>query len=181
MAEQTQAQKKENRSKWLILLLLLITVIAIGVTIWALFFRKPQVILAPDYAPKDVEVNAKPIEGDNHNKLEQPVGGGAVSLSYSNVVTIDLSDEAAALSFANPGKSNQDMIVQIVVQDVVLAQSGRLIPGYEMEKLNLLGDAADALQVGGYDGFFVIYYYTQDTGEKAVLNTRIPITITVCQ
>ena len=37
--------------KILIPVLLLITLIAVGVTIWALFFRSPEPVLAPDYAP----------------------------------------------------------------------------------------------------------------------------------
>ena len=105
--------------KILIPVLLLITLIAIGVTIWALCFRDTAPVLAPDYAPEEEESNAQAIEDDSGEKLETEEGGGAVSLTYSNEVTIDLSDKAASLVFANPGKSVQDMVVQIVI-DVVL-------------------------------------------------------------
>ena len=91
--------------KILIPVLLLITLIAIGVTIWALCFRDTAPVLAPDYAPVEEESNAQAIEDDSGEKLEAEEGGGAVSLTYSNEVTIDLSDKAASLVFANPGKS----------------------------------------------------------------------------
>ena len=94
--------------KILIPVLLLITLIAIGVTIWALCFRDTAPVLAPDYAPVEEESNAQAIEDDSGEKLEAEEGGGAVSLTYSNEVTIDLSDKAASLVFANPGKSVQD-------------------------------------------------------------------------
>ena len=116
--------------KILIPVLLLITLIAVGVTIWALCFRDTAPVLAPDYAPVEEESNAQAIEDDSGEKLEAEEGGGAVSLTYSNEVTIDLSDKAASLVFANPGKSVQDMVVQIVIDDTVIVQSGTLKPGF---------------------------------------------------
>lgn len=165
--------------KILIPVLILITLIAIGVTIWALFFRNTAPVLSPDYAPVEEETNAQPIGDDDSEKMEAEEGGGAVSLTYSNEVTIDLSDKTASLLFANPGKSLQDMVVQIVIKDTVIVQSGTLKPGNQVTKLNLLDGAEKELQPGGYDGTFVVFYYDQDSGEKAVVNTEIPITVTV--
>lgn len=179
---ENKEQKKDKKKLLLILLLLLlllITVSAVGVTVWALFYRTPDVVLTPDYAPQQTEENAESIPGDSGDKLEQPEGGGAVSMTYSNQVVIDLSDEAASLLFANPGKSNQDMVVQIVIQDVIIVQSGRLTPGNQVTKLTLLDGMSSKLAPGGYEGKFVVLYYDQTTGEKAVVNTEIPINITV--
>ena len=93
------------------------------------------------------------------------------------VETIDLSDNTAKLLFANPYKSNQDMLIQIVIQDTVILQSGILNPGYRVTRLDLFDNVK--LSEGKYNGKFVIYYYQRDTGEKAMLNTEIPLTITV--
>ncbi len=169
----------EKKRNVLIVLLLLITLIAIGVTVWALFFREPTVTLAPDYAPQEMEANAETIPGDSGEKLDQPEGGGSVSLTYSKELTIDLSDKKASLLFANPGKSNQDMVVQVVIQDTVIIQSGLLTPGNQVTALDLLEGAEKQLAEGGYDGKFVVLYYNPDTGEKAILNTEIPLSITV--
>ena len=175
--------KKLNKTTIIIAILAVITVAALCVTMWALFLREPddsnKVILAPDYAPQNKEENAETIPDDTGDKMENPQGGGAVSLTYSNEVTIDISDKAAGLYFANPGKSNQDMVIQIAIQDTIILQSGTLSPGNQVKLLNLLEGAEDMLQPGGYEGKFIVLYYDQTSGEKSMVNTEIPITINV--
>ncbi|MBQ8833719.1 MAG: hypothetical protein IJ001_02180 [Oscillospiraceae bacterium] len=181
--KQTNAEEKEKRQKkyvlLLILLLLLITLLTSCTTIWALFFRDTGPALAPDYAPQEMEQHAETIPDDDGEKLDAPEGGSSVSLTYSNKVTIDLSDKVASLYFANPGKSNQDMVIQISIQDTVIIQSGTLVPGQQVKLLNLLEGAEKQLSPGGYEGKFVVLYYDQTSGEKAMVNTEIPITINV--
>lgn len=176
-----ESKNEKTKPNLLIPVLLAVTAIAIAVTLWALFFRDTQPVLAPDYAPQQEERNAETIPNDSDEKLEQPQGGGSVSLTYSREVSIDLSEEKASLVFANPGKSNQDMVPQILVQDEVILQSGTLKPGNQVTTLELLDGAARQLTAGGYKGKFVVFYYDQSTGEKAVVNTEIPISITVSQ
>lgn len=177
--------KKLNKTTIIIAILAVITVAALCVTMWALFLREPsagdddKVILNPDYAPQKQEQNAETIPDDTGEKMENPEGGGAVSLTYSNEVTIDLSDKAAAIYFANPGKSNQDMVIQIAIQDTIILQSGTLSPGNQVKILNLLEGAEDMLQPGGYEGKFIVLYYDLTSGEKSMVNTEIPITINV--
>lgn len=175
-------KEKENRSdrKITIIILLLLLLLTIGVTIWTIWFGGKGPVLAPDYAPQGTEENARPIEGDNGgDKMEQQEGGGAVSLLYSKDITIDLSEKQAKLMFGNPSKSNQNIMIQIVIQDTVVIQSGLLLPGYQVNNLKLFDKVK--LSEGKYDGKFVILYYQQDTGEKAMLNTEIPLQITVKQ
>lgn len=172
-------ENQKSKSNLLIPILLIITVIAICVTVWALFFRDSGPALAPDYAPQEEEQNAETIPNDTGEKMENPEGGGSVSLTYSREVSIDLSDETATLLFANPGKSNQDMVLQIVIQDTVIVQSGTLKPGNQVTALDLLDGAAKKLSAGTYEGNFNVLYYNPETGEKAIVNTEIPITITV--
>ena len=177
-------ENKKNSNKILIIFLIFITVAAIGVTVWALFFRETEklpTILAPDYAPLETEGNADTIPGDNtEGRKDNEVGSGSVSMSYSPEATIDLSDgKVTRMFFANPGKSNQDMVVQIVIRDVVIVQSGTLNPGKMVTKLDLLEGVASRLTAGTYEGMYVILYYDPTTGEKAVVNTQMPITITV--
>ncbi len=174
--------KKENKKKYLlILLLLLITVTAVAVSVWAIWFRDSAPILAPDYAPRQIEENAEPIGDDGAEKLSQPEGGGAIGLTYAKEVTISLSDKNAAIMFANPTKSNQDMVLQLAIDDVVVLQSGRLEPGNRVSSLGLLDGAEKRLTAGGYNGKFVVLYYDRTSGEKAMLNTEIPVTVTVTE
>ena len=168
-----------NKNKWLVPVLCIGIVLCISVTIWVLFFRDSGPALAPDYAPQQTEEHAEAIPNDTDEKMESPQGGGSVSLTYSNEVAIDLSDKTVSLMFANPGKSNQDMVVQIVIQDEAIVQSGTLKPGNQVTTLDLLDGAHKQLSPGGYDGKFVVLYYHPESGEKAIVNTEIPVTITV--
>ena len=72
-------------------------------------------------------------------------------------------------------------MIQIVIQDNVIVQSGTLKPGKQVNSLELLADAEDKLTAGTYDGRFNILYYDQETGEKAIVNTEIPITVDVTE
>lgn len=178
MSYKSKHGNTDKRKQILIIGLTLLLLITIGITVWALFVRDTTPVLAPDYAPGQTEENAEPIDDDlGGEKLQQQQGGGAVSLTYSKEATIDLSDNNAELLFANPNKSNQDMLLQIVIQDTVILQSGLLSPGYQVTTLDLFDNVK--LSSGTYEGKFVVYYYQKDTSEKAMLNTEIPLTITV--
>lgn len=173
-------KKKDKQHKILILLLLLLLILSLCMTIWALFFRESVPVLAPDYAP-EIESSAKQLDSDSSTKLEAPPGGGAVSLTYSKDVSVNLSDKKIDLMFANPAKSTADMVLQLVIKDTVIMQSGRLLPGNKVTSLDLLDDAANQLAAGGYDGKFVVLYYDQQSGEKAMIHTEIPVTVTVTE
>lgn len=129
--------------------------------------------------PRQQEQHAEDIGDSDEEKLTQTQGGGAVSLTYTSQVSISLSSGQATLYFANPSKSNQDIVLQIVAQDVVLAQSGTISPGKQVETLELWEGVAAQLSPGGYNGRFVVLYYQPDTHEKTIVNTEIPVNITV--
>lgn len=177
--ENQERKGKERRWLLLLLLLLLITVVAVAVSIWAVFFRGKAPVLTPDYAPKETEINAEPIGDENDAKLEHPEGGGAVSLTYAKLVNISISKKSADLLFANPTKSSQDMVLYLVIDDVVVLQSGRLTPGNKVTKLSLADGIEKRLAEGGYNGKFIVYYYDCTSGEKAMINTEIPVEVTV--
>ena len=79
--------------------------------------------------------------------------------------------------FQNPARSNQDMKLEIVIDGKAIVASGKLEPGYKVDKLS--GVDTDKLSAGTYEGKFVVSYYNAQSGEKAVVNTEIPVTITV--
>lgn len=175
-----QDDKKKTGKTLLIVCLIVLIVIFLLTSIWLLFFRKSDEYLIPDYAPYELESNAQVIDGnDTAPKLESPDGGGAVSLTYSKTVRVSLSEKTLSLLIGNPNKSDQDIVFQVVIKDTVIAQSGRLIPGHQVQKMNLNTDVTKQLEEGGYDGKIIIYYYDRQTGEKAMLNTEIPVTLIV--
>lgn len=178
--EQKEGNGKEKRLLLLLLLLLLITIIAVAVSVWAIWFRGSKTpSLPPDYAPRETEINAEPIGDDDDTKLQQPEGGGAVSLTYAREVSISISKKSASLLFANPTKSNQDMVICLVIDDVVIFRSGRLTPGNKVSTLALEDGIEKSLSKGGYNGKFVVFYYDCESGEKAMVNTEIPVSVTV--
>lgn len=102
-----------------------------------------------------------------------------MSLTYSKAVDINLTDKKASLVFGNPARSNQDALVQLVIQDTVILQSGSLTPGTRVTTLDLAKDAEKKLTAGVYEGKFVVSFYDQPTGRWATLNAEIPVTVTV--
>lgn len=178
--ETEEEEKKKTVLFWWWILLLLILLIAVGVIVWALFLRAPKTdnTLAPDYAPRQVEQHAQRY-GEETSKLDQTEGGGAVTLEYTTDVDINLSEKKVYFSVANPYQSNQSMLVQIKIKDEVIAESGTLQPGYRLGELNITEQKAKMLSEGVYDGQILIWYYQPDTGERAVVNTAIPVSINV--
>lgn len=150
-------------------------------TIWALFFRESVPVLAPDYAP-EIESSASSSIATASTKLELHRGGGSrVVEPNSKDVSVNLSDKKIDLMFANPAKSTADMVLQLVIKDTVIMQSGRLRPGNQVTSLDLLDGVGNQLAAGGYDGKFVVLYYDQQSGEKAMIHTEIPVTVTVTE
>ncbi len=184
MAKQTgrHVYVQEKHLNIAALVLGLVAATALGVTAWALFFRQTEPsLLAPDYAPQELERNAEELDEGEVEKLEAPSGGGAVTLIYQDVVTIDLSDETVSLLYGNPGESTMNIVLQIIIQDQLVAQSGRLEPGNQVTVLDMEDGAVARLEPGGYEGKFVVSFYDAETGEKSALNTEIPLTVTVTE
>ncbi len=179
MSKHVNQEDNRKKRRWMLaalILLLLLLITSCSVTIWSLFFRDTTPTLAPDYAPQEIEPNAEPTPDTGKDKLEQEQGGGAVSLEYTKDVTVDLSDKIVTFRFANPQESNQDMVLQVVVQGEVIAQSQLIPPGNKLSKLTLR-DGIN-LSVGGYDGKYTVLYYYEN-GEKALLETDVPLTVKV--
>ena len=160
-------------------LLAIVLVIAICVTVWAIFFRKD--VLPPDYPPQNTDQNQQPLPDDPGGQIQTPAGGGAVNITYSEKVTIDLSDKQASLYYANPSRSTQNGAIAIVIGDEVILRSELITPGNMVTTLPLASGADKKLAVGVYDAELVVYCYDTVTGEKAMVDTRGAVELTVVQ
>lgn len=167
----------------IIIVLCVLIVGCLGVTIWSLFFRDSGgneiETVTPDYPPEGTESNQTPIEGDETNKFESPTGGGAINVTYGGTATASLSNKTVQLYYANPGVSNQDVAIVITVSGTVVAKSDHITPGHQVTELPLEEYAAQILSVGGYDAELTIRAYDPITGEKAMVDTKGQITLTV--
>lgn len=177
-------RRPSGRGKWgirvLIAVLVLITLVCAGITVYLL--NKNDQIAAPAYAPQQIDDNARELDDNgNEEKLETQEGGGSVSLTYSASVTVDLEQEKVSVFVENPERSTQDLIIQVLLkesenEEKVIAQSELIPSGYGIDEVDL---QKDGLAKGEYDGVIRISYYNPDDGEKAMVNTDIPVTVTV--
>lgn len=177
----TEKRKKANDQRiyrWGIAIIVLLLIALLLSMCHSSLKKQGNEVLIPDLAPEETEPNVETIPNDTSTKADS-TNGGSVRLLYSDRVTIDLSDDMASLYFGNPSRSNQDMILRIVIQEEVIAQSGLIPAGYQVETLELLPDTSSMLRAGTYSGKFVIYYYNQENDERATINTEIPITVVV--
>ena len=134
--------------------------------------------LKPDYPVPPVDTNAETMGGDE-TKLESPEGGGAVGLIYTTTADLSLRSGAISMMFGNPMRSNQNMTVSISVQDVIIAESGLLEPGNRISTIYLNKTGAEMMvNEGVYNAKFVVEFYDALSGEKAMVNTEIPIKLT---
>lgn len=168
-----------KKTKRLIFLLLLIALFAIALAIWALFFRNNVEVIIPDRVPS-IEDNAEKIPGDDSQKSDTTTDGGSVSPTFSNEVIVDLKNNKVNLYFANPNKSTHDIVLQIVVGDTVIAQSGAIVSGNQISELSLANNANKMLVKGEYNGKFILHFYDKTTGKiDTTANLEIEVIIKV--
>ena len=130
-----------------------------------------------DHPPPNNEDNVEVVDSEEE-KMVAPDGGSALSLQYTKDVTIDLERETATLYFKNAGKSLQDAVLFLVIEDTVILQSGLLPAGNAVRSLSL-PSGGTPLHPGIYEGVFCVQFYHSD-GTSAQLNSRIEgITVTV--
>lgn len=70
-------------------------------------------------------------------------------------------------------------MLQIVVQDVVIRPVGYDLPWQADREAGSIERRGGKAGPGGYNGEFVVLYYQPDTHEKTIVNTEIPVNITV--
>lgn len=166
----------DRRSKTYLILATVTALLAVCVAVWALWFRAPEAPAEQEISPVADE-HLTPTDDGNDEKMPQAEGGGAVNITYSNQVTISLADAAAAVQIANPTRSNQSMVIQLMIQDVNVGQSGAIPPGNQLSLISLTENIT--LEPGIYDGTFHILFLDPETNEQASLTANIPINIVV--
>ena len=142
-------------------------------------------ILEPDYPNMSMDPGAEPIESEPEG--EAPTvsqGGGSVTISFKDQVTYSLSTGKISMFYQNPKISTHNVVVQMILvhgeDEYLLGQSGVLTPGYQVTSMTV-DSGAPQLSAGGYDGKIRLRFYDPETGERAIVDTDIPCTITVTE
>lgn len=170
-------KNKRKKYRMCVMILWVILLLGIGVIV-ALCVKKSR---SDDFAPK-VDQAAEQMESSGE-KLDEPKGGGAVSLTYSTVVTVSTEDRTVRILFENPSKSTKDTSLQLTVngqnegEELLIAESELIPAGYKLAQMNLK-DKVD-LDPGKYEGNLKVLYYDSENGEKEVVDTKIPVTLAV--
>lgn len=183
------ANTNENSNKKTMRILLLV-LLALIIIIILLLLRScqgekgPATVLEPDYAVMTEDAHAETIADDNSQKAEVSSGGGSVTISFMDNVQYSLSTGNLSLYYQNPNASTHNVVVQVILtsgeDEYLLAQSGILKPGHQVTTLTADKDAPQ-LSPGGYNGKLTLLFYDPETGERAIVDTDIPCTITVTE
>ena len=146
--------------------------------------RENSTVLEPDYALVDPDTNAQEIPDDPgpvEDKPEVEEGGGSMSLIYSDQVSVDLATGDVKLFYQNPSDSSHSLVLQIIIErdeeQYLVAESGALDPGFMLTELEAEEDLP--LAEGIYEGVIKLLFFDSETGERAVVDTNIPVDITV--
>jgi len=172
--------KKERNRKFNFIYFILMILIIICLCVIGYLLIERRDTLTPDYAPGIIDTNAI-VEKDNEKKMDVSSGGGAMSISYSNVVAIDKAKNEIKLYYKNPSKSRASVVLELVIinnnKEYVIGKTDLLPPGYALYNMKL--DTNLNLDVGGYKGVFKITIYDEETGEKQIVNSKIDVSIEV--
>lgn len=163
----------KNIRKNLLTVLAVLCALALGIAVGALLLPKDG-HLPPDRAPEQ-DPNAVPYEDTTIQGGE----GGSVTLRYQATAEIDRESGTVSIAFIDPASSNQGLVIQLLIQGEVLAESGLLPPGTAVYTLTLLPGAAERLEPGDYDGSFLVSYYDTESGQRSALQTEAEIRVTV--
>lgn len=185
--QQAASEEEKDRRHFIIKLLavLLIILLLLLTIIWQCGKDRPAVgpentetTQGPETTVKQIEISAEDIsENNTEGKLSQPEGGGSVRISYSNKVTISRETGKITMNFQNPGRSNQDIALEILVNGHSIAESGRIQPGKQLKTMQLKDNIS--MGKGGHKGIFKLTYYDTETGKAAMVDTDININIVV--
>lgn len=186
----TPDETKRRSGNGSLIKILLVTLIVLIIVIIILLLKScsgneanDPVVLEPDYPAMSIDSGAESIEGDPSGEApEVSQGGGSVTIAFTDNVTYTLSTGKMSLFYQNPGASTHNVVVQVLLlngeTEYLMAQSGILEPGYQVTSLTV-DENAPTLSVGGYDGKLRLRFYDPETGERAIVDTDIPCTITV--
>lgn len=172
-----EAQKRRKRIIKLMIVVIIILLLITSCTAY-MRFGKP---ITPDYPPQGTEEAQTPIDGDDSDKMESEDGGGAINVTYAMEATVSLSDKTVSLYYANPQASNQNVAILILIDDLVVAKTDMITPGNQVTQLPLESYARSMLMEGGYDAEIVVRAYDPENGEKAMIDTKGQLKLTVVQ
>lgn len=180
----TPEEKKaiDQRCKRAVVTVLLTAILCFACLKWLIHSNRSSSVLIPDVAPEQLEKYAELIDPnipEGQAETATPSGDHNASIFYSDEFFLFPEESFLHVLIADPASSQQDIVVQILVQDTLLARSDLLEPGYQMQKIDLLPGVLEKLSPGRYNAVLNIFYYDHTTKEKTDMNVKIDASLIV--
>lgn len=182
--------------------------IPLSLLILLLLFLKPASLL-PTFAPVPYDKDAIPIPGESimpstdenfvsfqfKQEITVPLDTGLCKFEFKNpgnsnhniVVQLQFTDAQAVRVMGSTGRSQTD---QQKLDDTpgydpenyrtVIAESGSIQPGYQMEELRMVNHSNGAtIPPGKYNAMVYLVFYDIETNNRAMLESQLPVVIEV--
>ena len=176
MKSKQNAQTKHT--KFLTGCLAAITLISVSLCAFVLISNRRVKPIMPDYMPVEQDEFVFTIPNEPQEvPIDVPENGGGAIIICDTEITAHLQTGEIDMFYQNPANSPSAVVLQLVVADEIVAQSGSIYPGYQLQDMHLLDTAR--LQEGGYYGVVRIAYYDPISSEKALIDTDIEVSVTV--
>ena len=149
------------------------------------------------YKPIEEEKYITPIL--NNSTEEKVEGTNSVRIRVDNEALYS-GGEKMFLTMSNPYVSNQNAVMEVLIakeyvkgeityeeakiydaeyEYYVVAKTGAIPPGYQVECFNWLGYSEEVLESGDYPAFVKMYFYDEQTNEKSLVDSLFRITLKI--
>ena len=162
----------------IIVLLLLITIFSSLITLYVLFIHDSDPLIIPDYLPEmHTQAVAIPENEDDKSSMDLSAGQQGAVVACGASATVHLDDKAIEYYYSNPSRSASAVVLQLLVDNQVIGQSGTIHPGYRTYSIVLAKDVL--LAEGEYAGVLRIAFYDSETEKKAPVDSEVDIEVIV--
>lgn len=116
-------------------------------------------------------------KSDTYNIDSENSSEDIVTITALSEVNVNVADDTVELFYDNPLSNNMNARVSLKVNDIVIAESGLIEPGYslyEMHDLNI-----QDLAYGTHTGELIIDSFDPKTGERSIVNNSISVDVQI--
>lgn len=167
---------KDNDKLVLKLIFILLIIVAIvGVSSFNSVFKKTSYLtevpdIIPELHPYATNIS---MQNDDNSEMEIPNQGGGAVVICSSSATVHQSNKIVDFYYKNTSRSKSTVVLQLLINGQVIAQSGAIPPGYQTLVIDLNPDID--LEEGNQNGVLIISFYNIDTRKKESVNSKINI------
>ncbi len=150
--------------------------------------------------PKEEDSVFRPVPTDSEQEeLGEEDGGNwgggnqddrnSVSYSINQVIAVRRSEKRCIVNLVNPSGSGYDIVLSISMtngeadssEDVIVASSGAVEPGYRLSEVILEDFAVEALSPGTYPAVIHLSFYDREDHSLAMVNSNLEVKLEVTE